>query len=452
MQILVADDSATIRKVFELAFENEEIEVLLAGDGAEALEIAARQTPAMIIADVNMPGLDGFELCEELKKEEATRAIPVYLMSSALDEFDEDRFAQVKAAGRFEKPFRSEDMVGKVKAVIASIGVGGAEPEEEDTFEDVDVSLDSIMDSVDQKMTGPEERSVAPAVDIGREDDREPGSEDVLVSDELSTDFEDESLDVFGDEADALDIESALRGEEETGAALDEPVAEPGGEPDMLELNSAALVEEQEETGAGNEEDLEVEIVSVQDSAAIDEALEAEIAAGSGEILDDEVDTDLVARELAALERTASGPADDELTDESERMLQEIDEEIEKELLDDTGEDFSRGDERFDERKESERRPFPSTTRQDDRRAGPVYRADDSASEKTGVEAMVRRALDERLATGEINNAIAETVRATLEEMKPEILESVAKIVRDVTLNVAEDMIRKTIDQIKTGD
>ncbi len=161
-QILVADDSATIQKVFELAFENEDIEVLLTSDGSEALEMVNRTHPAMVIADVNMPGLDGFELCRALKSDEKSASIPVYLMSSALDDFDEARSSEVGAAGRFEKPFRSEDMVSKVKAVISSIQ-GGKAPEAaaapetadagEDTFDDIDIPLDMLLDAADQDVS-----------------------------------------------------------------------------------------------------------------------------------------------------------------------------------------------------------------------------------------------------------------------------------------------------------
>ncbi|HEB72538.1 MAG TPA: response regulator, partial [Nitrospirae bacterium] len=202
-RILVADDSATIQKVFELAFENEDIEVILTSDGNEALETIRRESPSMVIADVNMPGLDGFELCRMLKNDEKSASIPVYLISSALDDFDELRSEEVGAAGRFEKPFRSEDMVTRVKAVISEIQSGGAiapddeiggdmmeaiedisvegggEPEtekaQEDTFDDIDISLDSLLDSVEHRVDSPVDEDSVIVVEGGAPNiDEEP--------------------------------------------------------------------------------------------------------------------------------------------------------------------------------------------------------------------------------------------------------------------------------------
>jgi CheY-like chemotaxis protein len=79
-KLLLADDSATIQKVVNLTFAREGIEVLTAGDGNTALEKFAEFSPDIVLADVNMPGLNGYRLCEKIKQNETAKKIPVILL------------------------------------------------------------------------------------------------------------------------------------------------------------------------------------------------------------------------------------------------------------------------------------------------------------------------------------------------------------------------------------
>ncbi|VAX17966.1 hypothetical protein MNBD_NITROSPINAE03-591, partial [hydrothermal vent metagenome] len=183
--ILVADDSVTLQKVFNLAFEKEDIEVLVAGDGSKALELVREHHPDLVIADVSMPLIDGFELCQTIKEDSSISNIPVFLIVSSLEEFDEKRAEKVGAIGKLEKPFRSEDMVDRVKAVLAASGEDketDSKPDdaEADTFDEAfDISIDSLMEEADRsvgelsdknKAAKPFEEKVAPNPVVNRSD------------------------------------------------------------------------------------------------------------------------------------------------------------------------------------------------------------------------------------------------------------------------------------------
>lgn len=80
-KILVVDDSATIRKLAELILERRGYEVLQAADGLEALDIISENPPSAIVLDIELPSLDGLELCRTLRRETRTAKIPVILVS-----------------------------------------------------------------------------------------------------------------------------------------------------------------------------------------------------------------------------------------------------------------------------------------------------------------------------------------------------------------------------------
>ena len=174
-KLLVADDSSTVQKVFELAFDMEDVDVLITGDGKTAFHMAVENLPSMIIADTDMPGLNGFDLCLALKKEERTKNIPVYLLASSLVEFDQERAEKVGMDGKLEKPFRSEEMLRRVQYVINQ-GGGAKAPletgadEEEETFQEFGDEVDLFLEQAEQEMLEEEMEKIGPAVKKAVED------------------------------------------------------------------------------------------------------------------------------------------------------------------------------------------------------------------------------------------------------------------------------------------
>lgn len=106
-RLLLADDSMTIQKVVNLTFADEGIEVIAVSDGDAAMKKFVEATPDLVMVDVNMPGLDGYRLCEMIKQDEQTQQIPVILLVGSFEPFDEQEARRVGANDYLTKPFQS---------------------------------------------------------------------------------------------------------------------------------------------------------------------------------------------------------------------------------------------------------------------------------------------------------------------------------------------------------
>ena len=106
-KLLLADDSVTIQKVVNLTFADEGIEVITVGDGDSAMEKISQLSPDVVLADVHMPGLSGYQICEIVRDNPATRDLPVVLLVGSFEPFDENEAARVGANAFLTKPFQS---------------------------------------------------------------------------------------------------------------------------------------------------------------------------------------------------------------------------------------------------------------------------------------------------------------------------------------------------------
>jgi CheY-like chemotaxis protein len=118
-KILLADDSITIQKVIELTFSDEDFDVVTVGNGRLALEKLADTRPDVVLCDIIMPERDGYEVCEQIKKNPDTAHVPVLLLTGAFEPFDQERAARVGSDGFLAKPFEPETLIAKVKELLA---------------------------------------------------------------------------------------------------------------------------------------------------------------------------------------------------------------------------------------------------------------------------------------------------------------------------------------------
>jgi CheY-like chemotaxis protein len=116
--ILLADDSVTIQKVVELTFMDEDFRVVPVGNGTEAIERLGELRPDFVIADVHMPGADGYEVSQQTR--ETLPSTPVLLLVGTFESFDAERAAQVGASGHLKKPFDSQELLRRVKELLQS--------------------------------------------------------------------------------------------------------------------------------------------------------------------------------------------------------------------------------------------------------------------------------------------------------------------------------------------
>lgn len=120
-RILVADDSVTIQKVIALTFADEPFEIQSVGTGSEALELVKSWNPDIVLADVIMPQMNGYELCRAIKQQDETSSVPVMLLAGTFEAFDEDEANSVGANGFITKPFESGELIEKVKTLVGDL-------------------------------------------------------------------------------------------------------------------------------------------------------------------------------------------------------------------------------------------------------------------------------------------------------------------------------------------
>lgn len=119
-RLLLADDSPTIQKVVELVLSPENFEIKTVDNGEDALEIIDSFQPDIVLADIDMPRLNGYQLCEKIKRDPKTSSIPVILLAGAFEPFDKNHAKSVLADDYITKPFESKELINKVQALLAS--------------------------------------------------------------------------------------------------------------------------------------------------------------------------------------------------------------------------------------------------------------------------------------------------------------------------------------------
>lgn len=116
--ILVADDEPVNRKLIQRRLEREDYEVITAEDGEEALKLIRGRKPDLVLLDVMMPVIDGFEVCREVKSDTETREIPVIFLSARDEtEIKINGFA-LGANDYISKPFKAEELMARVNVAL----------------------------------------------------------------------------------------------------------------------------------------------------------------------------------------------------------------------------------------------------------------------------------------------------------------------------------------------
>ena len=117
-RILVADDDDGLRQLLRLILAREGFEVFEAANGEQALAMAVAVDPAVILLDVMMPGLDGYDVCRRLKSDQRTGNVPVVFVSAAEDVYRRNEAQQLGAAACIQKPIGPRDLVARIRSVM----------------------------------------------------------------------------------------------------------------------------------------------------------------------------------------------------------------------------------------------------------------------------------------------------------------------------------------------
>jgi DNA-binding response OmpR family regulator len=121
-RILVVDDDEHIQKSLAQYLEMEDFDVDVASSGQEALEQAGRQTPDLVLLDIMMPEMDGFEVVERLRQEAPTARVPVILLTARGQDTDVIKGYQMGVSSYLTKPFNLDELVDTIREVLEADG------------------------------------------------------------------------------------------------------------------------------------------------------------------------------------------------------------------------------------------------------------------------------------------------------------------------------------------
>jgi len=271
-RLLLADDSITIQKVIGITFANEDYQLDIVDNGDDALEHALAQKPDIVLADVYMPGRNGYELCAAIKEDPSLSGVQVMLLTGTFEPFDEGKAVQAGADGWISKPFESQALIDRVEELLAKAAEQpaplapappSAEPDvEEEPAEPVDEPLADGDDDIWGDVSFDEDDLVSEVATEGLADMEEEPAPPSGAGDEVEAAWEEAGDDIFdlADE-DIIDEADLLEDFAETEPGSVEPVEEiaaaaGGNEPAAQIAGEAEFVVEEE---PAEEEPLELQ-------------------------------------------------------------------------------------------------------------------------------------------------------------------------------------------------
>ena len=117
-KVLIVEDEKDIVRMLEYNLKKEGYRVISVRDGEDALDSAHKEHPDLVILDLMLPGMDGLEVCKELKKEIKTAPIPVIMLTAKSQESDKVLGLELGADDYITKPFSPRELIARIKAVL----------------------------------------------------------------------------------------------------------------------------------------------------------------------------------------------------------------------------------------------------------------------------------------------------------------------------------------------
>lgn len=127
--LLLADDSVTIQRVIELTFADQDVTVVAVSDGDQAIERLEASPPDIVLADIGMPGKNGYEVAQYIRRSPRLSHIPVILLTGAFEPVDQVRASEAGCDGVLAKPFEPQLVIGRVKELLARTHSASPRPE-----------------------------------------------------------------------------------------------------------------------------------------------------------------------------------------------------------------------------------------------------------------------------------------------------------------------------------
>lgn len=139
-KILIVDDEEHILELLDFNLKNAGYETFIATDGIEAVKIAKEEKPNLILLDLMIPGIDGFDVCKEIKKDKDMKNTSIIMLTAKGEELDKILGLELGADDYITKPFSVRELLARVKAVLRRTAVFNEE--ESDIYESKSLKVD----------------------------------------------------------------------------------------------------------------------------------------------------------------------------------------------------------------------------------------------------------------------------------------------------------------------
>lgn len=120
-KVLIVEDNKSIREQIASLLTKEGLSVKLASDGKEALTILKKYIPDIVVLDIVMPNINGYQVCREIKSNEKTKKVPVIICSCKTEDFDRYWGMKQGADAYINKPFQAEELKGTIKQLLKGV-------------------------------------------------------------------------------------------------------------------------------------------------------------------------------------------------------------------------------------------------------------------------------------------------------------------------------------------
>jgi two-component system response regulator ResD len=147
-KVLVADDDTNVCEIIRLYFKQQQIELVEANNGLVALELVEKESPDIIILDVMMPEMDGYEACREIRK---NSDIPIIMLTAKGEEFDRVLGLELGADDYVTKPFSPRELVARIKAIFRRMQPRILPSEDSDAATKCVIEFDNLKIHIDRR-------------------------------------------------------------------------------------------------------------------------------------------------------------------------------------------------------------------------------------------------------------------------------------------------------------
>lgn len=145
-KILIVDDDTNICELLRLYIEKEGYQAVLAHDGEQAIEVFSKEQPNLVLLDIMMPKLDGWQVCREIRK---TSDCPIIMITAKGEVFDKILGLELGADDYVVKPFEAKEVVARIRAVLRRTGANEVEAVKEVNWDKLSINLTNYELKVD---------------------------------------------------------------------------------------------------------------------------------------------------------------------------------------------------------------------------------------------------------------------------------------------------------------